>query len=189
MKTMEHGPLRRTALLLATGTLAATALAACGDDADDSGDPYDDTSPDTTTSAPTTPTETDSTPAGDAETITTAESDLGTYLTDDEGLALYLWEADTGGESTCTDACAEAWPPVVTEGEPQADGDVEAELLGTVEREDGSTQVTYDGQPLYYFVQDTAEGDTNGQGSDGFGALWWLVAPDGAAITGMESAY
>ena len=56
---------------------------------------------------------------------------------------------------------------------------VDATLLGTITRDDGSTQVTYNGWPLYYFHEDAAAGDTNGQG---LGGVWFLVSPEGDAI-------
>ena len=69
-----------------------------------------------------------------------------------------------------------------------ATGGAKASDLGTITRSDGTKQVTYDGHPLYYFVGDSAAGQTNGQGSDNFGAKWWLVAPSGAEITASETA-
>ena len=62
-------------------------------------------------------------------------------------------------------------------------GGVNASLLGTTTRTDGKVEVTYAGHPLYYFVQDKAPGDTKGQGINGFGGLWWVLGPSGAAIT------
>ena len=53
---------------------------------------------------------------------------------------------------------------------------------------DGSKQVTYDGHPLYYFSGDSGPGTATGQGSDGFGAKWWLVAPTGSDVTASVSA-
>ena len=70
------------------------------------------------------------------------------------------------------------------DGKPAAGDGIEADLLGTSKRADGTLGVTYAGHPLYYFSGDQAAGDTNGKGSDGFGAKWWPVAPDGAAIEG-----
>ena len=84
--------------------------------------------------------------------------------------------------STCSGACAQAWPPLTTSGTPKAGGKVKASLLGTTTRSDGSREVTYAGHPLYYFEGDSAPGQTTGQGSDGFGAPWWVVSPAGKAI-------
>ncbi|MGO9886826.1 MAG: hypothetical protein ACLP0L_02755 [Solirubrobacteraceae bacterium] len=85
--------------------------------------------------------------------------------------------------------CAKAWPPLLTKGNPTAGSGVDASDLGTTTRSDGTEQVTYKGHPLYYFVADTSAGSTKGEGSDGFGAKWWLVAPSGSEITaGAASA-
>lgn len=119
--------------------------------------------------------------------IGTAKGADGTYLTSG-GRAVYLWVADSGGMSSCSGACASAWPPLTTKGAPSAGAGVTASDLGTVARSDGSKQVTYKRHPLYYFAGDSGAGQTNGQGSDGFGARWWLVAPSGSAITASASA-
>ncbi|MGD9696821.1 MAG: hypothetical protein AB7V42_14315 [Thermoleophilia bacterium] len=157
--------------------IAAVALAAgCGSD-DDSGA----ASTPAATSAPAT---TPAAPSAAAATVSTASGPLGTYLVGPDGRTLYLWEADSGSTSTCNDACAGAWPPLLTDGAPMAAGEARADLLGTSTRDDGATMVTYAGHPLYYFVRDGAPGDTAGQGSDGFGADWYVVAPDGKAIEG-----
>ena len=66
---------------------------------------------------------------------------------------------------------------------PQAEAGAMASLLGTTTRTDGKVEVTYAGHPLYYFIQDKKAGDTTGQGVNGFGALWWVLSPSGAAIT------
>jgi predicted lipoprotein with Yx(FWY)xxD motif len=120
--------------------------------------------------------------AGEATTIKAAAGDLGEMLVDAEGRTLYLWEADQGSESACDGDCAAAWPPVTATGEPVAGDGVDAAKLGTSKRSDGTLGVTYDGHPLYYFAGDAAAGDVNGQGSDGFGAKWWVVSPAGQAI-------
>jgi predicted lipoprotein with Yx(FWY)xxD motif len=122
-------------------------------------------------------------------TIATKTSSSGTYLSGSGGRALYLWVADSSGKSACSGACAKVWPPVTASGTPTASGSVKASELGTITRSDGTKQVTYQGHPLYYFQADPASGTTHGQGSDSFGAKWWLVAPSGTAITsGAQSA-
>ena len=120
--------------------------------------------------------------SGDSATIKAVAGDLGPMLVDAEGRSLYLWEADQDSQSTCDGPCAEAWPPVTTIGEPKAGDGADASLLGTSKRADGTLGVTYDGHPLYYFSGDSAAGDANGQGSDGFGATWSVVSPAGDAI-------
>jgi predicted lipoprotein with Yx(FWY)xxD motif len=114
--------------------------------------------------------------------LKTASGAPGKFLVDSSGRALYLWAADKGNASTCSGACAQAWPPLTTAGTPKAGSGVKASLLGTTKRSDGTTEVTYGGHPLYYFSGDSGAGETNGQGNDGFGADWWVVAPSGKAI-------
>jgi predicted lipoprotein with Yx(FWY)xxD motif len=115
--------------------------------------------------------------------ITTANSSGGAFLTNSSGRAIYLFLADSNDKSNCSGACASAWPPVTTTGTPTASGSAQASDLGTITRSDGTKQVTYDGHPLYYFAGDTGAGTDKGQGIDGFGAKWWLVAPSGSSIT------
>jgi predicted lipoprotein with Yx(FWY)xxD motif len=106
----------------------------------------------------------------------------GPYLTDADGRALYLFTADQQGsgdqaaQSNCYDVCAEAWPPLVTGGEPQAGEQADKSLIGTIERQNGDMQVTYGSWPLYYFVQDH-QGEPTGQDKHGFGGEWYLVTP------------
>jgi predicted lipoprotein with Yx(FWY)xxD motif len=119
--------------------------------------------------------------------ISTHAGSAGTFLTDG-GRAVYLWAKDGTNMSACTGACAQAWPPVPATGTLTATGGAQASDLGTITRSDGTKQVTYDGHALYYFVGDSAAGQTNGQGSDNFGAKWWLVAPSGAKITASDTA-
>lgn len=119
--------------------------------------------------------------------IKTSSGSAGTFLTDASGRALYLWAADGMNKSNCDGACASAWPPLTATGTPTAAGGASAADLGTIARSDGSKQVTYNGHPLYHFVGDSGPGQVTGQGSDNFGAKWWLVAPSGAKITGSGS--
>jgi predicted lipoprotein with Yx(FWY)xxD motif len=122
-----------------------------------------------------------SSPSG-AATISVGSSSLGQILVDANGKTLYLFEADSGTQSTCSGACAQAWPPLTTGGAPKAAASASPSLLGTTTRSDGTTQVTYSGHPLYTFISDTKPGDTNGEGSTAFGAGWDVLAPTGAKI-------
>ena len=123
-------------------------------------------------------------PAATGEKIAVASNaKLGQILVDESGMTVYVFLADTGTTSTCYTSCAAIWPPVLTTGTPQAGAGVQASLLGTTTRTDGKVEVTYAGHPLYYFVKDKVTGDVTGQGINGFGALWWVVAPSGASIT------
>ena len=121
--------------------------------------------------------------------ITTAKSSAGTFLTNGSGRAVYLWVKDTGDMSNCNGACAGAWPPVTTTATATASGSAKASDIGTITRSDGTKQVTYDGHPLYYFSGDSGPGTATGQGSDGFGAKWWLVAPTGSDVTAAVASF
>ena len=127
--------------------------------------------------------------ASGAMVIKTASSSGDTFLTDGTGRAVYLWAKDTGGTSACSGACAGAWPPVTTTGSPTASGSAQASDLGTITRSDGTKQVTYDKHPLYYFAGDSGPGTASGQGSDNFGAKWWLVAPSGSDVTAAVGSF
>jgi predicted lipoprotein with Yx(FWY)xxD motif len=96
---------------------------------------------------------------------------LGYILTNSSGLTLYTWEADQPDESTCYENCATAWPPVLVDGNLIVGAGL-SRVLGTTTRSDGSLQATFKKMPLYTFRRDMAPGDTNGEGSTGFGALW-----------------
>jgi predicted lipoprotein with Yx(FWY)xxD motif len=120
---------------------------------------------------------------GGAVSVGTAAGSDGTYLVGGSGRALYLWDADGQNKSACAGACAINWPPLTTKSAPAASSGVAMSQLGTITRSGGTKQVTYDGHPLYYFAGDTSKGSLTGQGSNDFGAKWWLVAPSGAAIT------
>jgi len=121
--------------------------------------------------------------------ITTASASGSTFLTDGSGRAVYLWMKDTGDASQCSGACAGAWPPVTATGSVTAGGSAVASDLGTITRSDGTKQVTYDGHPLYYFSGDSGAGTATGQGSDGFGAKWWLVSPSGSDVTASVTSF
>ena len=78
----------------------------------------------------------------------------------------------------CYGECAEAWPPVYTDGDPQAGTGVEESLMGTVRRRDGRLQVTYAGKPLYLYAHE-APGEVRCHNVNLNGGLWWVVGPDG----------
>ena len=115
-------------------------------------------------------------------TVKTGTSSLGRIIVDGQSHTLYLFQKDKGAKSTCSGACAQNWPPLLTKGTPKAGASAKASLLGTTKRADGTTQVTYKGHPVYYFVQDKKAGDTKGQGVDGFGAEWYAMSPSGKKI-------
>jgi predicted lipoprotein with Yx(FWY)xxD motif len=111
-------------------------------------------------------------------TITLGDSEFGSMLYDSRNQAIYIFERDAKGKTVCYGECAEAWPPVLTKGEPKAAEGVDRSLLGTVERRDGSLQVTYAGQPLYFYAHERP-GEVKCHNVDLNGGLWWVVGPDG----------
>lgn len=127
----------------------------------------------TTSPAVTAPAEATAAPSASAAagTVSTASNaKLGTILVDAQGRTLYTFDKDTGDTIACTGACATRWPPlVVTSGEPTG-----VPGLATAKRPDGTTQVTFNGKPLYRYSADAKAGDTNG---DGFGGVWHVAKP------------
>jgi predicted lipoprotein with Yx(FWY)xxD motif len=105
--------------------------------------------------------------------------DLGKVIVNAEGMTMYDFHKDKGTTSACYGGCAEAWPPLLTKGMPTASGGAEASLLGVTKRKDGTEQVTYNGHPLYGFVEDQKPGETNGNDVDAFGAQWYALMPSG----------
>ena len=158
-------------------TGVALILAACGGSSSSST---------TSSAASASPSGSASNAAGTA--VGTAKGSLGTYLTGGSGRALYIWVADTKNKSSCSGACAAAWPPLTTNAAPSASGGTVAAELGTITRSDGSKQVTYLGRPLYYYAGDSGPGMTSGNGSDQFGAKWWLISPSGGQVGASTSA-
>jgi predicted lipoprotein with Yx(FWY)xxD motif len=111
--------------------------------------------------------------------IEVQESDFGQALFDANGQVVYAFEQDRTDESNCISAdCVKAWPPVLTEESPTAGPGVDAALLGTIERDDGSLQVTYAGRPLYFYEHE-APGEIKCHNVDLHGGLWWVVGPGG----------
>ena len=104
---------------------------------------------------------------------------LGSFLVDDKGMTLYLYTKDVPNTSNCYDKCATAWPPLLTTGNPVAGDGVVASKFGTTTRKEGTTQVTYNGWPLYYYVKDTKPGDVIGQD---VGSVWYVISPAGEEI-------
>jgi predicted lipoprotein with Yx(FWY)xxD motif len=166
-------------LRLAVLALMLIAAACGGDDIDDAAAQTTVAAAETTTTQAAEPAETTATaaPAATGDVVQIAASALGDIVTDGAGNTLYLFVPDAQGASTCYDGCAQAWPPLVTEI--VAGDGVDAALLGTTDRDDGTVQATYNGWPLYYFASDTADGDTNGQGVND---VWYVLSPTGDAI-------
>jgi predicted lipoprotein with Yx(FWY)xxD motif len=165
-------PINLLAVALAV-PLAALSVAACGGSSNDNA-----------TAAPAAPKTADA----KATTIGEANTGLGKILVDSQGRTIYLFQKDSGTKSTCSGACAVAWPPVRTSGKPTVGSGLTAAKVATTPRSDGKPQVTYNGHPLYLFQEDQNPGDTNGQGINGFGAPWYVMSPAGDAITTSDSS-
>jgi predicted lipoprotein with Yx(FWY)xxD motif len=165
----------RPITLLATAAvipLTALTLAACGGGSNNS----------TASSAPP------KAAGGQAATVGVQNSSLGKILDDSKGDTLYLFKKDTSTKSTCTGACASAWPPLRVSGKPVVGTGANASKLGSSPRSDGKAQVTYNGHPLYTFTGDKSPGDTSGQGVNAFGARWYAVSPAGNQVTAKASS-
>ena len=116
--------------------------------------------------------------AQEATTVEISQSaEFGDILTDAGGNTLYLFTKDERNKSNCSGGCAGAWLPLLTVEDPTAGEGVNADRLGTITRDDGSTQVAYSGWPLYYFASDEGPGDTKGQYGE-----WFVVSAFGGPI-------
>ena len=120
----------------------------------------------------------------DAPLATKTHAEEGTYLIAGNGFAVYLFKADVQGngapaQSACEGDCLATWPPVLADGEPVGSEAVNASLLDTMTRSDGTVQVTYNGWPLYYYAEDMTEEDINGHDLESFGEDWYLIGPTG----------
>ena len=132
-------------------------------------------------------TATEDTATAGAVTVDVAEvSGLGEVLVDGEGRTLYMFDPDAQGESTCYDQCEQNWPPLVSDGTASVGEGADDSKVGSVERRDGSQQVTYDGWPLYYFAADQAPGDAQGQGVND---VWWVLDADGEPVRSTGRGY
>ncbi|MEW7292157.1 hypothetical protein [Aquimarina sp. 2304DJ70-9] len=102
------------------------------------------------------------------------DATFGSILTDANGMSLYFFSRDTKGESACAGGCKAAWPIFYT-ADLTLDTGLLASDFGVITRDDGEKQNTYKGWPLYYFANDNAAGDTNG---DKVGNNWYIAKPD-----------
>jgi len=122
--------------------------------------------------------------AGIATVSVTHSGSLGSILVvGPKRRTVYLFAADKGPMSTCSGACAEVWPPVITTASPKATGGANTSDLGTITRSDGTKQVTYKGHPLYYYAGDGPNGgESTGQAISSFGAPWYVLTPSGSEV-------
>jgi len=198
----RRGPGRRTLRLALAMVVAGMApmLAACSSSSSSSATtrpPAATQAPTTSSSAPTTTTSgvaavpgPTTGPAPIYEVSTGTVPGLGTVLVAGNGFTLYMFAPDKrSGVSTCYNACATAWPPLLLTGTgaPVYGSGVNPHLLGTTRRTDGTVQVTYDGWPLYLWVSDSQPGQATGQGINNNGGLWYVLNPAGQVVTRTAS--
>jgi predicted lipoprotein with Yx(FWY)xxD motif len=124
-------------------------------------------------------------PGGPATVNVGQDATLGSFLVDSKGMSLYMFTKDTANTSNCSGTCASNWPPLLSNGAPVAGSGVTASLLGTITRADGTSQVTYNSLPLYYFAADKAAGDTKGQAVKD---VWYVLDPTGKPIMTAPAA-
>lgn len=162
---------RRFPLALAGAAVLAIALAACGSD---------------NSSDSTSTTDTAAAAAGSSSATTVSVQSIGgaDVLVDANGNALYTNDQDSGSNVKCSGECTSIWPPLAAPSgsQPSSDDSTVDGELGTVDLPDGTTQVTFDGKPLYTFTQDSS-GQVSGDGvTDSFGGVsftWTVASPSG----------
>jgi predicted lipoprotein with Yx(FWY)xxD motif len=157
--------MRRIATFLLLPVFVGVLLAGCGSDSKPTAATKDDSSATSSSASPPS-----------LATVQLAKTSLGQVLVDADGRTLYLFMKDADGKSACTGPCADTWPALKAGGKPTAGTGVEAEDLGTITRDDGTTQVTYYGKPLYLYKGDSKAGDVNGQN---IGGVWFAVTAKG----------
>jgi predicted lipoprotein with Yx(FWY)xxD motif len=169
-----------TAALALIGALAIAGCGSSSDSSSSSGGAYGSSEGSTAKNASS-----GSSGGGTAAIVSAAGAPkLGRILVDSKGFTLYDFHKDKGTTSACYGACASVWPPLTTEGAPQAGEGASASKLGTTKRKDGTTQVTYAGHPLYTYTADTKPGEANGNDFSSYGAEWYALLPSGEEAKG-----
>jgi predicted lipoprotein with Yx(FWY)xxD motif len=144
----------------------------------DAGDTADDSASDDLYGDRNTPSTSTTAAGGDALPVTTASGELGEILVDADGFTLYGFTNDTDGTPTCTDGCADTWPPLFVESGDLPEG-LDPSVYSVVEHPSGQSQLKAGDWPLYRYTPDDQAGDTNGQG---VGGVWFVVDPQGQLI-------
>ena len=129
------------------------------------------------TTAPTSPPATMAPVEAAIKVVTDAK--LGKILVGDKDMTLYVFNKDEPDKVNCTGKCIDNWPPLLTQGHPTLGNGVDASMIGTAALANGTTIVTYNHRPLYYFFKDKNPGDTTGQG---VGDVWHVVSPNGKPV-------
>ncbi|HSU13814.1 hypothetical protein [Longimicrobium sp.] len=184
--------MNRRQILALSGAMTMCVLAACGGDRDgddNGGGNVDSTASTAAAPAPATPvtapggTDTAAAAAQGGVQLTTGNAaGVGTFIADRTGRPLYMYTADKNGESACYEACAGLWPPLIGAQGAAAAGaaGVQSSMLGVSKRRDGSSQITYNQHPLYYYSADGGGNVPRGNDVKDAGGEWYLVTPAGA---------
>jgi predicted lipoprotein with Yx(FWY)xxD motif len=168
--------------LLAALLLVAALAAGCGDDRPEAAPPASGAAVATPTPEPVQAADRETREAPRGKRVALVDSQFGDIVGDGRGQAFYIFDRERSGRSECYGECARAWPPVLTRGRPVARDGIRARLLGTVRRRSGRRQVTYRGQPLYYYVDD-APGRVLCHDVREFGGLWLVIRADGDPVS------
>lgn len=122
---------------------------------------------------------------GGAISLTVSKTAAGDALAGPNGMTLYILTKDTSDTSTCTTGqCATTWPALKGDGSAVQAASGIGGTWETATWPDGTKQVTHNGQPLYYYIGDSAKGDSKGQGSGGV----WFIAPVGGGAQASQPA-
>ena len=170
-RNSDHRGGRRVAELCLGVAALALAVAACSGSASNG------------TTTPASAAASAAAPPATGQAITAQATSLGVILVDGSGRTVYEFANDTNGTSACVGACAANWPPVAAPSPLPTSLPGVTGQLGTITRQDGSSQLTVAGHPLYTFAGDSAPGQTNGQGKTLDGGLWTVSSAAGAPVT------
>lgn len=173
-------PSKSTLAVTALALIAALAIAGCGSSSDSTGGAYGGNAVTENAEAKSPP----GADSGAAVLTVSSAAGVGPVVVDAKGLTVYDFHKDKGTTPSCYGACAQVWPPVLTEGDPQVGEGASAAKLGTTERKDGTIQVTYAGHPLYTYAADQKPGEAKGNDVDSFGAEWYALKASGEEAEG-----
>lgn len=185
--TLSKIPLPKIPLSMLCGAIIALGVAGCDRDrTDETATPPADTA--ATTPAAPTPPPADTMPAAPGA-LTLATAPVGSHVADNTGRALYVLEGDDTG-TKCTGECLQAWPPLLAPATAPTAGSssLQTAMVGTIQRSDGATQVTYNGHPLYHYAKDTGAGMTSGHDVTDQWGEWSLIGPSGTPMEDDDTA-
>jgi predicted lipoprotein with Yx(FWY)xxD motif len=176
--------MKRWAAILTT-VAALIGVAACGDDGGSGADAATAPAGMTSTASNGAATTTAEQPRKRRRTTTLKlrTTRFGRILVDGKGRALYLFTREGSKRSRCYGQCAVAWPPFYARGRLRAGSGLDPGKLASSRRRDGRRIVTYNGHPLYYYVNDTQPGQVTCHDVVEFGGTWLVVNPEGNAVS------